>query len=537
MKKTIITAGTILLFATSLLFLSGCRNAMQQPPETGEPGMGLVRLSLGYDDRARTIMPGNITITGFHAFSLVFSDDATPPVEVEETFLLSELVAGNIAEVVVPAGTWSLVVTGYLNAPDLAAGNPAARYASAAPFAVSATAYSRTATLTPIITDAYGWGYGTFSWAINAPAAAAGSSIVIVGRPAVTFALAGEVDVPVGGDHRVILTLNNGTGGTAVISSSLQIFQSMTSHWAPTVDADHFIMDLTATILRSWNGTVWAFDPAITPAHFGAMSPTPILGLGGLGGPVDADDMTNIVATFNQLSTLAAAGYPGTTDPIPAPGPYTIERLRELADATRIVRFNDVGPAPDYTPGLLNTGGFTTAAAARTAIAGIAMNGTPIDDGDTGAITLGTPNANSATVVVGYYTAVRVFTGPVVAANVDFEVSIVIDGFNFTNAADGFTITPTATLSYISLREGGVADAPLPVPVTVTSTPAATSWSINGGARTPIGGGSFNITYDIVRLGRNSITLYLEIPAVSADPGPAAPARDYSVRLDLVVAP
>jgi len=522
MKKTMLLAGTVLLFAASLLFLPGCRNAVQQPPETGEPGMGLVTLSLGHDGRARTIMPDPTDVTSvsdFYAFRVVFTAGTDT---VSATWLYTELTA-NYNTIAVPPGTWSLVVTGYLDTADLSAAVPAdaeptARYASATTFTVAPGANTRTATLAPIVTSGFGSGMGTFSWDIDTLPGATGTIAIPTAVPAITPVVLGAANmdssvlVNVGANHRVILTLNNGAGGTAVISSSLQIFQNMESLWEPTVT--DFIMNLNETILRSWDGTVWAFDVDITPLHFAAMTP-PIQGLADF-------DMAEIVSTFTALSYYATSPVDPDVDPA-----YPFARFQALADATRIVLFNDVTPAdpgPGYVQGPLNAGGFATAAAARTAIAGIALNGTTIDAGDTGDITLATTAPYTATVVVGtYYTAVRVFTGPIVVTDVTFTVTIAIAGFDFQDVAAG-TITPPATISYLALR-GGPGGTPAPANVTVTG---ATSWSINGGDQNTIAAGAFTVTYADVSIGSNSITLYITA---------GTPARNYSVTVPLVVLP
>jgi len=523
MKKTIITAGTILLFATSLLFLSGCRNAMQQPPETGEPGMGLVTLSLGHDGRARTIMPDPADVTSvsnFHAFRVVFTDGTDT---VSATWLYTELSATNYNTIAVPPGTsWSLVVTGYLNATDLSAADPTyaeptARYASAAPFTVAPGTSTRTATLAPIVTPGSGSGEGTFSWDITAPTGATGTIAIPtaypdpISVPLTAGNMDGYVSVNVGANHRVILTLNNGAGGTAVISSSLQIFQNMESHWDPTVT--DFIMNLTETILRSWNGTAWVFGGGITPLHFAAMDP-PILGLADF-------DMADIVSTFTALSSSA-------TTVVAAPV-YPVPRFQALADATRIVLFDDVTYVPDppgtgtYVQGPLNAGGFPTEAAAIAAIRGLILNTPPAD----AYIDLDEPVPNSAEVVVGtYYTAVRTFTGPIVVADVTFTVTIEIAGFDFPNVPAG-SITPPATISYLALR-GGPGGTPAPAPASVTVTGGATSWSINGGDPNTIAAGAFTVAHTDVRIGSNSITLYITA---------GTPARNYSVTVPLVVLP
>jgi len=511
MKKTMITAGTILLFATSLLFLSGCRNAMQQPPpEMVGPGMGVLTLSIGHENLARTIMPGNVAIGDFTHFRIVLTpgtgntfaggfletvfyddDDPTDPAPI----------SGPIPNI--PVGYWDVVITGYTGLGAFTAGAFIARFEEE-DFEVEDGANTLTAVLTPIFTGGVGV-TGTFQWDITAPAGTVGTIRVTPGvYPAtyteVAFYPTGTMTDLRVGNHTVVLELTNDGGiGEATITSAMQIFQNMTSIWDDlTVTPAMFLYPLEEIIFRARSGGTWNFETGvaagITSAHFA------LIGIDGLGGYDIVDD---IQYAFNTISVTAGVDV--------ITGTYNMDRLEQLADAAAIYLNEAIRIMP--------TGTATERTAVETAINALAVNSPVtigfdwddhIDYGDPLVVTVGS-----------YYEVTIEFTHE----TGDLEVTISIGtNFTFTNAAGGFAFDPVPTISYLSLMTGGPADGPLPVTVTVTG---GTSAVVNGTSVT-MTSGSFELTYSLVEIGPNSLTLFFTaIPS----------GRTYSVTLPLVVAP
>lgn len=479
MKKTIIAAGTILLFATSLLFLSGCGNSLQSPPETGEPGMGVVTLTIGQESRSRTILP-DVALANFTHFRVVFDTPTTPTTHTwANTGGTTISSTASVAE-----GTWAVTVTGYLSetAFNAVPSQPAATYTRSA-FVVNPapTPNPLTVTIEPIESGVDGF----FTWAITGVPGGATIALTVDGVSVGTTAtspLPAGVALAAGVDRRVILTVTNAAGDQAVVTSSMQIFGNMTSHWDVTILPDQFLVSLTETILRSWNGTAWTLVPAITGAHFAAMTPAPgVVGLAGF-------DNAQILGTFNLLSPVATAP--------PAAGEYTVVRLRQLADATRV-------QLPTGTPAdFINAGGFPDQAAAEAAIIALtaapAGNGTAITAAD---ITWGAGNL-TATVDVGPYTATRTFTTaawPYVAGE-DVDITI-----SFVTLYDRVgTVTPGGIVAANVLGGG------LPMTFTVIAGTGInqTGWSFNGYEQT----GATTVTAALVagQVGYHSVTVYFE---------------------------
>jgi len=480
MKKTMIFAGTVLLFAASLLFLPGCGNSMQDPPEREEVRTGSVRLSIGHDNRARTILPDTVLASAFTDFRLVF----TPGVGNTTGTAFNEHLTnatGTIDDVT--AGLWEVTVTGYLTGgfattTPIASGTGSVTVTAAGPNDLNVT-------INPITTV----GTGTFGWNItDAPAGTTATMALNGAPPGATITIpTGNWATPVasGVDHHAILTLTH-EGRTARISSALQIFQNMTSTWTLPVVPAMFLRPLEDIVLGAWTGTAWDFSTdGVQAGHFG---PIGILGLGTYA-------TGDIQGRFNLLSQAVTG-----SDII---AEYDIPRLEQLADATLI----SFAPAAITNPGTPHA---TQAAAAATLVAR-ALN-TTVPTANVSFTFVSTHYV--ATITVGPYEATVTFAAGAITtvATGDIDVTITIGGFTFTDAASGFG-TDTPSVSFLDLS----------ATITVTGG-TVTSARVNGGDLILTPAGTFEVTPSLVDIGENSITLYATVGG-----------RNYSVTIPLDV--
>jgi len=484
MRKTMILAGTVLLFAASLLFLPGCQNSLQQSPGMDDPRMGSVALAIGHERMGRTIMPDNVTELYLR---LVFT-----PVDTGTS--IERLAVTPTADTMeVPVGDWNVVITGYLT--DARTG--VVGTATVNGFEVEDTGTNTlTATLSPI---ASGPGTGTFSWNITAPAGTTGTIAVAGEGPAQPFGTGtGQWATAIlAGNHHVTLTLAN-NGNPFVITSSLQIFQNMTSIWNLPVTEAMFLRSLEDIILGSRRTGTWNLvSDGLTEVHFA------LIDIDGLG----VYDIDDIEPAFNTISATAVP---------PLAGPYTLPRLAQLADATLISFAPDTVTDP-------TTAHVSTAAAAAALIARI-ENDTTVAYPTNFNFVWTADTHYVATVTVGPYQATVTFAAGAIDRDADGIVGIDINiaGFTFANAAGGFSFDPVPTITYAALR-AGTGGASTPLLVTVTG---GTSWSINGVNQGGITDYEFYINYTLVNIGTNHVTLYV-----------TEGGRNYSIALPLVVTP
>jgi len=344
----IFSAGVFAAFV--LLFLPSCRNPMQ-PSHVPEDDPNVGRLSLTIDGQAteRTIMPGEVP-SDFVKFELrlnAMSHLSDNPAE--NTREITWDMSGNDNGIVAnPDGTvtgtvddlrprlWNLRVFAYVNNGD---GDPV-RVAAANSSNIMVFPGQTVGGRVQLAMIADGLGEGTFSWDMGFttntdPARRVDTArMEFVRLPCETphdkgpfYFRGGAVGtIPVGyegtlslpsGRYRVVFTLVNGDGETAVATEILHVYQNMVSHFDGNSFADFiFPIELLRLILGAWDGVAgtWNFDgTGIVAGHF------PILGVQGVA------NLAAMVGMFNELSV------PGT-DYI-AGG---LERLKILVDAALV---------------------------------------------------------------------------------------------------------------------------------------------------------------------------------------------------------
>lgn len=116
MKKTI-NKITIFIVAVIVLIMWGCQNPVTHPLEPNSPSMGMLKISIGQKEQAKTILP---TFDIDH-----FQITGTGPSGSNETFSmkLRDGNSSNISDLV--TGTWTITVQGMNAANEILAGNSA----------------------------------------------------------------------------------------------------------------------------------------------------------------------------------------------------------------------------------------------------------------------------------------------------------------------------------------------------------------------------------------------------------------------------
>jgi len=230
---------SLTLAAGLLLFLTGCQGPLA-PSDAAVTGT--VSLTIDAQGTGRAIMPGGQTLASFDAFSVVFSH----PVHPNETRDLTPPQAA--VEVTLPAGDWTLTVTGLYD------GESRAR--AVVPFTLAAGGDPSpiTATLLPIREDTDAGAEGTFAWNLTFPAdttvrryiheltdaGGIGDVITLHNDYYVGATWVGTLDLLVD-DYFVVFVLERPGYQPLEFGRDLHIFWNLTSTLTETFAADEFI--------------------------------------------------------------------------------------------------------------------------------------------------------------------------------------------------------------------------------------------------------------------------------------------------------
>ena len=307
-----------ILTLTLALSLLSCHNPLrpsfyEMPPPAiwqGEDGEGAIRLTIGRQDPARTILPSWGPLGGY-MFRLTFSGVGTPPnMVMAPTYWLP----GEPQEPIgLLAGTWDLQVSALL--PGIGPTDPPREVASGyldGLVVIAGEIVDRDIRLYPIR-----GGSGTFEWHISYPPGVTSGVMEITpaGNTVPTYTLQftgtplslpglaavgnpASITLP-SGEYHVVFTLYNDRGERALRRAVLRIYQNLDSRFVYTDDAlamfaasSFFPRTPLDIIIDSWNGAEWAFDPEMRAAH---------LNLWGIRGVSDAN-FANVVYWLNSLS-------------------------------------------------------------------------------------------------------------------------------------------------------------------------------------------------------------------------------------------
>jgi len=355
MRKTIFVAGTVLLAATGLLFLAGCRNAASPPANDTR---GTMVLTIGEEVIGRAILP-DIELSHFEQFRLDFTPVTTGPV----MNAFNDVWDGNTSGTIqLDVGTWNLRVTAFLETatelPGLTGLTPEQALAAAAAVGAGVMTIPSdppgdpptitqdivvppggtvnvTVDLDPIVE-----GQGIFSWnitfAANAGIATAIMDITVGPTPDTgidIYTRRVSQETLGAGLYTVVITLTNDElpPETVRIPQYLRVYQNLESHLNMAFSNLHFPVTLLRYILRSWTGTAWDFTGrGISYLHFNtvgingvnagnfaavntqmnvitlASGPPPVI-------PTDLATLGHLVDT--ALIAIAIAGSPTTIDP------------------------------------------------------------------------------------------------------------------------------------------------------------------------------------------------------------------------------
>lgn len=331
-----IMAGTVMLFAVSLLFLPGCRNVATPEIPVAQARTGTLALTLSEQDIARAILPPDISLGSFGRFNLAFTPVGTPPVPNTGFNVPWTSATGNPA-IVLEVGTWNLVVTAY---PTPAATVPAAMGTATGIVITQDLAATRTVDLRPIVD-----GTGTFSWAIsfindvNVRSATMFITPVTGNTSASTIQLVVDGVIQVGatsnlnlgaGLYQVHIEMEHFEGEQVTIAPQyLRIYQNLASSFVYAISERHFPVTVQNWILRSWGYTQagqWGFAARnVTYEHFN------FVGIDG----VTATNFNYLVPAFNRLAgTFRRPGRDAAGQNLDAD--IALRELRDMVDAALI---------------------------------------------------------------------------------------------------------------------------------------------------------------------------------------------------------
>ncbi|MCL2190818.1 MAG: InlB B-repeat-containing protein [Treponema sp.] len=317
----------LLLAATGLLVLSGCRNPLSPPREAAiaERGVGTLSLTIGGSGgAARTIAPvwpGDGSLRLDLGFAPSYGCTGG-----NEAFSVPDWNQGDPVELY--AGRWDLAVRAFR-----VDGGVATKIAEGSRLGIPVepgAGTNITVALSPIRD-----GNGTFIWEITIldgfEISAGESTLAITPVGGGTwshsgaFSATGTMSIPAG-VYRVVFTLAcaNGERENAVIRELLHVYGNMTSAFAETLGELHFPTSLLSIILNAINnpvhGTIQAslYAAGVRAGHF------PLLGINGV----------------EDLGDTDFHGFLGRFDSLVA-GPIRGEDLANLVDAALVAELAD----------------------------------------------------------------------------------------------------------------------------------------------------------------------------------------------------
>jgi len=266
-KGSLVGVLVLLVAASFLLILPGCRGPLAPPPAANDGATGTLSLTLGMSGAdGRTIMPGagDLRWEDFVQFGLDFRPGAaTPSADLNRTVYKTDLTNGytTTAPIRMPVGNWTIVVTGYIDR----AGTPTP-VAEGRVFFRMDPEEDRTGAASPrvYLGPIIGSGLGRFAWEISGLADSIYTAFMYVQRDNVNFGSRidlsdisnrnGYRELPTG-EYRVVFRLTNTTGEEVEISEILRVYRNMTS----TFDCEGFFypdfmfpIALLDHILRTW---------------------------------------------------------------------------------------------------------------------------------------------------------------------------------------------------------------------------------------------------------------------------------------------
>ena len=319
----------MLVAASCLLILPGCRNPVLSPSAAGSgtAGTGSLLLTIGEQGHhGRTIMPATGT-DDFAEFHLHFTALTGGNTNLFRTWTT----AGDT--IVLDPGDWELRVYALLDNDEWDSLRIAASSDTLSFTIAEGVSLSRNVTLNPIED-----GYGTFSWNISFPSDV---QTVTLDLTRWTWDHLNDVEVssyyshyllggtsPIGtnaslllaaGRYRVILTLENNAGERTVASRILHVYQNMVSHFSQVFTAEHFITPLLGLILDAWDASGLQWNLIEEGFSAGCFD---IAGIRG----IYSSNFFDIIDWFNYLGSSFPATIPVVDE----------EGLRALADAALI---------------------------------------------------------------------------------------------------------------------------------------------------------------------------------------------------------
>ena len=300
-----------LAVACVLLLLPGCRSPLQPPThENDASGMGTLSLAVNGQGVGRTISP-DLDNNVFATLRLSFSSQTSDPViEYVDDWTLG----GPLDPIQLPAGTWDLTVTAYVD--GIPGDDTRAAIGTLGDIAVVVGGNATGNVVLHLIDNE---GTGTFAWNIRFPGSVAMASMEVLsllhdsvhGSP--NLIIEGESFLSLdSGRYRVTIVLYIAPGNPekrASLSTILHVYRNMTSHFDREFTYRHFPFTLNR-ILAAWGNPTpgeWNFaHHGILPEHFGLLD---IVG-------IDQGNFGDITDWFNQLTT--AANVPETPEDMDA---------------------------------------------------------------------------------------------------------------------------------------------------------------------------------------------------------------------------
>ena len=345
----------IFLLFISVIIISSCIDPFSAFEfENHEPGTGSFSLTIN-NNTGRTILP-TVVQDMFSSYTLEFT-----PVGITSNtgFSVTRTNENLSVPVLLSVGTWNLSVTAWLLDED---GNPLlAAQGSLNNIVIS---NGQTVTDNVILKPITNSGTGTFSWDIDYPDNVVFASMKITlldetnGIQEKIFYFAGNEETLTGknystsldsGFYRVIFTLEDEQGKTAIRSDILHIYRNMESFFSFIFTENLFLKDTLTVILNSWDEDFlqWRFfDNGITAAHF------IIANIEGV-----FDDNFDTVADWFEKKIKTSA-----------------VNLNELKVLTDFALIGIASKDTDFT----NSGIYLDIPAAETAISALAVNGTSV---------------------------------------------------------------------------------------------------------------------------------------------------------------
>jgi len=376
------------LIAACCLLLPGCRGPLEPGAQAdGAHQAGALLLEIKKPAMGRTILPSWPDSVEFRlAFFARTQGNA-------DYFAYRDF-SGGSAAVYLSAGDWDVKATALL--PAEGEGPRRAVAQSEIHFASVPAAQAVFVELFPIAEEG---GYGVFEWDVSffpGPAVSARMEVrdwqtnapldpprayCLIGG-ASPLGASSAIMLPAG-QHRVLFFAMDAHGEEVAQSAILHISQNLTSRLCGEMAAFAFPVSLQRFVLGAWDGDAgrWGFAPGTAAGHFAALG---IEGAAGLG-------MPDIAYWFNRLS-FAGRSYESPGD------------LKALFDAALIAMAGDS----------IRASGFANRAAAQSAIAALAANGTAD-------IAFAWPSASAASVRVAYYELPPMHFGDRIRVTVTFD--------------------------------------------------------------------------------------------------------------------